>query len=142
MKKILIMGLPGSGKTTFASDLLDKLGENKISSAWYNADHVRKMYDDWDFSLDGRLRQAQTMALGANKSKENGIVAACDFVCPTEYLREVFNPDIMVWMDTLEKSVYDDTNELFEPPWNYNYCIQQFYQNAFAIDRIIEELTK
>jgi adenylylsulfate kinase len=140
MKKILIMGLPGSGKTTFAQALLDKIGEQKISSAWYNADHVRKMYDDWDFSLDGRLRQAQRMAEKADKCKELGIVAVCDFVCPTEYLREVFNPDIMVWMDTLENSVYDDTNELFESPWNYNYCITQFYQNAFVIDRIIEEL--
>ena len=84
MKKILIMGLPGSGKTTFAKALLDKIGEHKISSAWYNADHVRKMYDDWDFSYDGRLRQAQRMAEKANICKNLGIVAVSDFVCPSE----------------------------------------------------------
>ena len=140
MKKILIMGLPGSGKTTFAKALLDNLEEHKIASIWFNGDQVRTLFNDWDFSLDGRLRQAQTMALGANKSKENGIVAACDFVCPTEYLREVFNPDILVWMDTLEKSIYEDTNQLFEKPSNYDYCIQQFYQNAFVTDDIIRKL--
>lgn len=135
------MGLPGSGKTPFANQLLDKLGEHKISYAWYNGDLVRKLYDDWDFSLDGRLRQAQRMVEKADKCKKLGIVAVCDFVCPTEYLREVFNPDILVWMDTLDKSLYDDTNELFEKPVNYDYCITQFYQNAFVIDDIVRKLT-
>ena len=86
--KVLIMGLPGSGKTTFASKLLHKLGDHKIASIWYNADLVRKFHDDWDFSLDGRLRQAQRMTDEADRCKELGIVAVCDFVCPTEYLRQ------------------------------------------------------
>jgi adenylylsulfate kinase len=140
MKKILIIGLPWSGKTTFAKALLDKLGEHKISSAWYNGDHVRHMYDDWDFSLDGRLRQAQRMTEKANACKDIKIVSVCDFVCPTEYFREIFQPDILVWMDTIEKSEYEDTNQLFEKPTKYDYCITQFYQNAFVIDDIIRNL--
>jgi adenylylsulfate kinase len=138
MKKILVMGLPGSGKTTFASALLDKLSERRISAAWYNADHVRKMYDDWDFSLAGRLRQAQRMAEKANICKDLGIVAVCDFVCPTEYLREVFDADIMVWMNTIEKSEFGDTNTLFEKPSKYDYCITQFYQSGYVIDEIVK----
>jgi adenylylsulfate kinase len=140
MKKILIIGLPGSGKTTFANQLLDKLGEHKISYAWYNGDHVRKMYDDQDFSLNGRLRQAQRMADKANICKNLGIVAVSDFVCPSEYYRDLYQPDILVWMDTLEKSVYEDTNALFEKPSDYDYCVTQFYQNAFVIDDIIRNL--
>lgn len=134
------MGLPGSGKTTFAKALLDKLGERKISSSWYNADHVRKMYDDWDFSLDGRLRQSQRMAEKANLCKEQHIVAVCDFVCPTEYLREVFSPDITVWMNTVDASKYDDTDKLFEKPSKYDYCITYLYQSDYVIDEIVNKL--
>lgn len=141
MKKILIMGLPGSGKTTFAKSLTDKLAEQKISFAWYNADHVRKMYDDWDFSLEGRLRQAQRMTAKAQIVKDLGIVAVCDFVCPTEYLREVFNADIMVHMDTLEQGRFDDTNHIFEPPHNYTYKVIDFNQNDCVIEQIIKQLT-
>jgi adenylylsulfate kinase len=89
------------------------------------------MYDDWDFSLDGRLRQAQRMAEKANKCKEQNIVAVCDFVCPTEYLREVFDADIVVWMNTINQSKFDDTNDLFEPPYNYTYAIANFEDNDY-----------
>lgn len=130
------MGLPGSGKTTFAIKLLDKLAEAKVSSAWYNADHVRKMYDDWDFSLDGRLRQALRMSEKANECKELGIVAVCDFVCPTEYLRAIFNPDITVWIDTIKESEYEDTNKLFEPPSEYDYRITNYQQEDEIVEKI------
>ena len=134
------MGLPGSGKTTFAENLIDRLDELKISAAWYNADVVRELYDDWDFSLDGRLRQAQRMAEMASLCKQNNIVAVCDFVCPTEYLREVFDADLIVWMNTVEECKYSDTNELFEYPWNYTYSITQFHQTQLVIDDIIKQL--
>lgn len=140
MKKILIMGLPGSGKTTFAESLIDKLDEKEFSAAWYNADVVRELYDDWDFTLDGRLRQAQRMAEMASLCKKNNIIAVCDFVCPTEYLREVFDADIVVWMNTIDQSKYEDTNSLFEPPGNHTYGIANFEYNDYVIDKIIEDL--
>ena len=99
-----------------------------------------RSHDDWDFSYDGRLRQAQRMADKANICKNLGIVAVSDFVCPSEYHRDMYQPDILVWMDTLEKSVYEDTNQMFEKPNEYDYCITQFYQNAFVIDDIIRKL--
>ena len=140
--KILIMGLPGSGKTTFALSLLDKLREHNISSAWYNGDYVRELYDDWDFSLDGRLRQAERMSEMADLCKEFGMVAVCDFVCPIEYLREVFNSDITVWLDTLEKSRFEDTNKLFETPSEYDYRITDYNQEYDVIKDIICILTQ
>ena len=84
-KKILIMGLPGSGKTTLAKNL-----NTKLDSIWLNADKVRKDFDDFDFSPEGRIRQAHRMKNLAEeilKEKKNAIV---DFICPTKETREIF----------------------------------------------------
>ena len=93
--KILVMGLPGSGKT-YLSQKLHPL----LDAAWYNADRVRSMANDWDFSEEGRLRQASRMKIFADFEKENGRFVVCDFVCPTHKTREIFNPDFIIWMDT------------------------------------------
>ena len=138
MKKILIMGLPGSGKTTFAKELLDGLGKNKISYAWFNADAIRKMLSDWDFSLEGRVRQAQRMTDKANICKTINIVAVCDFVCPTEQLRKLFDADILIWMDTIRESEFEDTNRLFESPSRYDFRIKRYDQYDEVISEVIE----
>jgi len=121
--KILIMGLPGSGKTTLAEKLFDELCKNGPTE-WVNADEVRKECDDWDFSPEGRLRQAQRMRAIADKSVEAGFITICDFVCPTQELRAVFAADFVVWMDTIKKSDYKDTNKLFEKPAEDEYDIR------------------
>ena len=99
--RILVFGLPGSGKTTFARQL-------SIGYAYFNADEVRKMFNDWDFSIEGRLRQANRMA-----SQEYGIL---DFICPLEKTRSIVNPDSIIYMDTIQKSLHEDTNKIFEKP--------------------------
>ena len=104
------MGLPNSGKTHLASRLAKILGYKHI-----NADRVRKNADDWDFSLEGRLRQAKRMA---TLSVEGNCVV--DFVCPTEETRTLFNADFIVWMDTISSSRYADTNNIFVPPTSYD----------------------
>ena len=83
MKKILIIGLPGSGKTTLARELKKRLNAN-----WLNADKVRKKFNDWDFSRKGVLRQAKRMKSLAKKSKKNFVIA--DFICPYEKGRKIF----------------------------------------------------
>jgi adenylylsulfate kinase len=110
--KILICGLPGSGKTTLASALL-KL----IDCVWYNADAVRKNYNDWDFSKEGRLRQATRMKTLADDSKGHVI---CDFVAPTKEIRDIFNADYTIWVDTIKEGRFNDTNKVFEPPTQYD----------------------
>ena len=100
MKIILIMGLPGSGKTTLASELAPLINAKRI-----NADEVRKTANDWDFSEEGRLRQAKRMADLATKYKENGNYVIADFICPTPETRNLFPADYIVWVDTIKKDI-------------------------------------
>lgn len=109
--KILIMGLPGSGKTTLASKL-----KPLIDAQWLNADAIRKSENDWDFSEFGRLRQAKRMNKLAKKFIDKGHNVICDFVCPTPQTRKTFNADITIWLNTVKQSEYQDTNKMFIPP--------------------------
>ena len=120
MKKVLILGLPGAGKTTLASKLAPL-----IKAKWLNADKIRRENNDWDFSEEGRLRQAKRMAQKANDFKNDGFNVVADFVCPTPAARELFNPDFIVWVDTIEKGRFEDTNKLFVKPKNYDVRVTE-----------------
>tara|TARA_S200002703_G_scaffold84707_1_gene73093 strand:- start:127 stop:576 length:450 start_codon:yes stop_codon:yes gene_type:complete len=125
--KILIFGLPGSGKTTLAKPLADLLGGVHI-----NADIIRTSYDDWDFSKEGRMRQAQRMKHLADGVVMAGKIAVADFVCPTEAARLEFNPDYTVWMDTIKESQYKDTNVIFQKPdtQEINYHVNAWFDDT------------
>ena len=125
MKKILIMGLPGSGKTTLASKLVPL-----IKAKWVNNDEVRKAANDWDFSEEGRERQAKRMADIAEKhSKEkNYDYLVTDYICPTPKTRELFDADYTVWVNTINKGRFDDTNKMFVKPEKFDFEITT--QNA------------
>ena len=129
--KILIMGLPGSGKTTLAEKLFDEILKNNPAE-WVNADDLRKETNDWDFSPEGRKRQALRMRAIADKGVAAGFIMLCDFVCPTRELREIFDADIIVWMDTIPKGRYADTNNMFEKPSEEEYDIRI---DEFASDK-------
>ena len=125
--KILIMGLPGSGKTTLAKPFSDLLGAVHL-----NADAVRTEYDDWDFTPEGRIRQAMRMRYLADGVVKAGKIAVADFVCPTEKARQEFAPDFTVWMDTIKEGRFEDTNRMFEPPKNYNYHVSEWFDDTDA----------
>jgi adenylylsulfate kinase len=120
-KRILIMGLPGSGKTTLAKALEDLLISIGKSVVWYNADQVRAQYNDWDFSEQGRIRQSTRMRELADAADADYVI--CDFVAPLLVMRQNFDANYTVWMDTVVSSEYEDTNQLFVTPKKYNFCV-------------------
>ena len=123
--KILIFGLPGSGKSTLAKPFAEL-----INGVHINADEVRTTYNDWDFSLAGRIRQSVRMRHLADGVILAGKIAICDFICPTEVARQNFGPDFTVWMDTIKEGRFDDTNALFENPEYVDYHVERWFDNA------------
>ena len=115
------MGLSGSGKT-----FLSKLLQKELSCAWYNADNLREMANDWDFSDEGRKRQSYRMRALADFEKENDRTVICDFICPTEEVRKIFDADFCIWMDTIKESNYEDTDKIFEDPVKFDLKISKW----------------
>lgn len=130
--KILIMGLPGSGKSTLAAALATKIG-----AQWFEADLIRAQYNDWDFSLGGRLRQAQRMSDLASDSPNAYVIA--DFVAPLQEMRDIYKADYTVWVDTIPFSRYEDTNKLFDPPKLYDLRVTEQDVDKWA-DIITKEI--
>ena len=126
------MGLPGSGKTHLSERL-----QKHLDCAWYNADKVREMANDWEFSEDARIRQARRMMNIADYEKGCGRTVICDFVCPTEMTRFIFDADITIWMNTIIAGRFMDTNKMFEEPNDVDFEI-----NKFMSDQEIEQLAK
>src|SRR3954464_7670106 len=98
-KRILVMGLPGSGKTTISNDLITHFSAAGLSVSWFNADEVRKKFNDWDFSHEGRIRQSHRMRELADNCGSD--IAICDFVAPLVEMRNNYKADWVIWMDTI-----------------------------------------
>ena len=133
--KILIFGLPGSGKTTLARELKRVLEEADKSVLWLNADAIRNLYDDWDFSHEGRLRQAIRMVSYAGVSEDDYVIA--DFIAPTDQIRKLFDADFSIWMDTIEEGRFEDTNKVFQKPKKADVIIKTF---EYSVQDIINKI--
>ena len=121
--KILIMGLPGAGKTTLAQSLKARMEKEFHTVDWLNADAVRQQFNDWDFSEGGRIRQSVRMRDLADKSTMDYVIA--DFVAPLAEMRNNFKADWVVWVDTIDRSRYEDTNKAFIEPKLYDFRIPE-----------------
>ena len=119
--KILILGLPGAGKTYLAERL-----QKHLECAWFNADEVRKMANDWEFGEEARIRQARRMRNIADYEKGCGRTVICDFVCPTKLTMHIFEADYTVWMNTIDEGRFEDTNRMFEVPAMSDLVIDKF----------------
>ena len=118
MKIILIMGLPGAGKTTLANELAKLIDCKRL-----NADEIRKAANDWDFSEEGRKRQAKRMSDAALKIKKEGNNVIADFICPTPEARKLFPSDYTIWVDTIKEGRFEDTNQMFVKPEKFNFHV-------------------
>jgi len=135
------MGLPGAGKTYFAERLkqyleeyitpinensLRPIADAQVTVAWLNADEVRRHYNDWDFSQEGRIRQSQRMRDLADEANTDYCIV--DFVAPLVEMRNNFRADWTIWIDTIDRGRFEDTNKMFVPPEVYDFRITE--QNA------------
>ena len=136
MIKILVCGLPGSGKTTLAKSLAEEL-----DAYWLNADAVRTEYNDFDFSEEGRMRQADRMKFLADVVVKAGQSVVADFICPTEETRKEFNADFTIWMDTIKEGRFDDTNAMFESPTKCDFIVTKWDNDtSIVLKNIIKNL--
>ena len=132
-KVVLVMGLSGSGKTTLA-----KLLSKALKAEHLNADSIREEYNDWDFSTEGRIRQAERLRNLASESDSDYVVI--DFICPLEQGREIINADYTIWMDTVESSKYKDTDNIFEKPDNTN--VHSLKSLTYNVNNIMLQIIK
>ena len=134
MKIILVMGLPGAGKTTLANEMAPLLNAKRL-----NADEVRKAANDWDFSEEGRVRQAKRMAEAALKLKAEDHYVIADFIAPTPEARSLFPADFTVWVDTIKEGRFDDTNKMFVKPDKFDFHVTTQDAKNWA-PKIIKEI--
>ena len=130
------MGLPGAGKTTLANEIAPYLNAKRL-----NADEVRKAADDWDFSKEGRIRQAKRMAEFALKLKSEGHYVIADFIAPTPEARSLFPADYIIWVDTIKEGRFEDTNQMFIKPEKYDFHVTSQDASVWA-EKIIKEIVQ
>jgi len=134
MKIILVMGLPGAGKTTLANELAKLIKSKRL-----NADEIRRAANDWDFSEEGRTRQSKRMSDAALKLKSEGNNVIADFICPTPEARSLFTADCTIWVDTIKKGKYDDTNAMFVKPEKFDFHVTSHDAKVWAT-QIVEKI--
>jgi hypothetical protein len=138
------MGLPGAGKTFLATALKKFLETNSTirhmpvsrminqemapsayscTVDWFNADDVRKRFNDWDFSREGRIRQSIRMADFAVSCTSDYVI--CDFVAPLVEMRNNFKADWTIWVDTIAAGRFEDTNRAFVEPEVYDFRVTE-----------------
>jgi adenylylsulfate kinase len=138
-RKILIMGLPGAGKTTLA-----KLLAARLNAVHFNADEIRaNINKDLGFDESDRIEQARRMGWLCDQVIKTGGFAVADFICPTPQTRAAFaeqQPAFTVWVDRIQKGRFEDTNRMFTPPEHVDARVTDQGTPEYWTERVAELL--
>jgi len=132
---IQIMGQAGSGKTTLAVELADR-----INGIHINADKVRAdLNKDLGFSLESRIENARRLGALSRLLDEQGQIVVVDFICPTQETRDAFGkPDYMIWVNRIKEGRFEDTNKMWENPTNADLVILDGITVEQEVDDVIK----
>jgi adenylylsulfate kinase len=136
VKKVLIMGLPGAGKTTLAAALVPRL-----NAVHFNADAVRENINkDLGFTHEDRVEHARRMGWLCDRVVDAGTYALADFICPTEKTRAAFGDAFVVWLDRIKASRFPDTDAMFEAPAHYDVRVTAEGGPAYWAEKVCDKL--
>lgn len=136
MRKILVMGLPGAGKTTFAKTLAPL-----ISAVSFNADAVREnLSRDLGFSLDDRIEHARRMGWICDRVTDAGSSVIADFICPTPETRAAFGDAFVIWIDRIQEGRFEDTNKMFVPPHRFDLRVTAESSPEYWAEQALQQL--
>ncbi|MGC1350543.1 MAG: adenylyl-sulfate kinase [Xanthobacteraceae bacterium] len=138
-KKILIMGLPGAGKTTLA-----RLLAPRLNAVHYNADDVRAQINkDLGFSETDRVEHARRMGWLCDQVVKAGCFAIADFICPTPAARDAFfgvGDAFVIWIDRIQAGAFEDTNRMFVPPERFDLRVTKNGAPEYWAEQAMERL--
>jgi hypothetical protein len=136
MRKILVMGLPGAGKTTLSKNLA-----RRLNAVHFNADEVRtEVNKDLGFSLPDRIEHARRLGWLCDQVVRTGTYVIADFICPTPETRAAFGPAFVVWLDRVQRSRYADTDQIFVAPSPVNVRVTVEGDPEFWVEKIVHQL--
>jgi shikimate kinase len=159
MKNIVIIGMPGSGKTTFGSALAKRLGREFIDADTYIEEREAKTIPELFAISEDCFRDAETRSMQELSAKDGVVIASGGGVVKRPINIEIMKKNgVVVFIDRSpddivsdvvistrplladgKQKVYDLYNERIE---KYKAAADIHLKNEGAIEQVLENLVK